>query len=819
MDLAALRRAEPLPFVPPETPAPAPVSASPADQSPPRGLEGSGIVARKPAPPFRRKTPGIPVVSDAPLTVATMAWQVKPPRDSITVIAKASFDIVPGEDLVLRAEPDALTGDVYTEDDPEKGLLAASDFAVFKPLTDVVVTGHAYPGKGASTTAHVSFRFGSSKGRIDRSLFVFGDRAWKGTLVAPTPGDPAPFEKMALVHERAFGGPGFEKNPVGAGFVKGGAPARLPNLEHPQKILKKPTDTPDPVCFAPIAPAWKARAAKLGTYDRAWLETRWPFFPEDFDYHHFQHAPEPQQCAYPAGDERFELAGMHPVLPLVEGRLPGLRARVFAEKIEGEKSTFFEIPVNLDSVTFDADGLRAHLVWRGLVEVKDEQAPEINVLFATLQPVSDKAYDLAAARAAMTRALTPPEPPPAAPPPPVPPANDTTPEAPEDPEIARIEAEVADRQVKVREALKAAGFPDEDPPPPPPGPPDLVAMATLLQNAGHPAEDVEELLATLQRPPPDEAPDPQPEGESARARAERLLAEGASLDGVDLAGGDLSGLDFSGRSMKGALLKGARLRTCRMAGADLTEAQLGGADLTGADLTGATLDAADLTGATLADAVLTEASLTAADLTGAQAERLKADRVKGVRCSFANARLQNACFDGAELPGLDLSAAALDGASFQEATIPEVRLYDAEGQKVRFDRAILTGGRVDAARLAGASFRGASAEESEWEGAVLTGATFHSAKLAGAGLSRVAAEEAIFSGADLREARLRRAKLRGAHLLKANLMQATLERADLSAADLRGANLYGAETWKAKLDGAKLDAALTARSKLEDRTS
>ena len=91
---------------------------------------------------------------------------------------------------------------------------------------------------------------------------MFGDRKWGGFGFE---GKPSRFEKMPLRWERALGGPLSEANPVGRGFKTG---VLVPNLERPESLLQTRDDRPAPACFAPIAPAWKARKRGAGRTTR-----------------------------------------------------------------------------------------------------------------------------------------------------------------------------------------------------------------------------------------------------------------------------------------------------------------------------------------------------------------------------------------------------------------------------------------------------------------------------------------------------------------------------------------------------------------------
>src|SRR5262249_34293534 len=151
------------------------------------------------------------------------------------------------------------------------------DFAVFKAKADVTLTGHAHAPGGSSRAAQVSFQLGARERGFRRTITVFGDRRWQKAVVALAPTEPEPFTSMPLTYERAFGGPRYDRSPAGVG-PRGAAGedgiARLPNLEDPAHLIKGPAETPLPACFAPVAILWKERYARMGTYDRRWLEMR-----------------------------------------------------------------------------------------------------------------------------------------------------------------------------------------------------------------------------------------------------------------------------------------------------------------------------------------------------------------------------------------------------------------------------------------------------------------------------------------------------------------------------------------------------------------
>jgi hypothetical protein len=371
------------------------------------GAPMSPVVAATPpfAPIAKRPAPqgAMRIVAPSPLVAAVEPWRANPARDCLTVIAKATCDLVPGLPAVLRAEAEPISGDVHAGDDPRKSLVRASDRALFKVRADVTLTGHAWAKDGGTTAATAMFRFGDPGGPgggFTREIAVFGDRRWEKGIAGLRPSAPRSFQRMPLGYEHAFGGPAFEANPIGAGHPgkmrRGDQRTPLPHLEDPGALLRTPNQTRPPACFAPVPLAWKARAAE----PRAG-RTPWPLFPEDFDWTRFQVAPPAQQLPFLRGDEPFAIHGMHRVHAELEGSLPGVAVRCFAREASGR---FAEIEMLLDTAAFDVDTLALTLVWRGARPVPDEAAPGIEAIYLMTEPLAGTPITLAAARARFERA-------------------------------------------------------------------------------------------------------------------------------------------------------------------------------------------------------------------------------------------------------------------------------------------------------------------------------------------------------------------------------------------------------------------------------
>lgn len=211
------------------------------------------------------------------------------------IAAKATyrFDSAGPLDLETAEPVPLLPGDAPTP----FGLLPRDDLPRNDPEFEVVVLGQAHAPKKKATQMRVKLRVGS----VQRELAVFGDRVWQGAGPERRIGPPAPFAKMPLVWERAYGGkadilidadsPVAVADPVnqyGKGFDHTKAveglretfspppgypkfdPVRpLPNLEDPKALIANWDDLPRPLCWATLPMDLGPHVARLGTTGQA----------------------------------------------------------------------------------------------------------------------------------------------------------------------------------------------------------------------------------------------------------------------------------------------------------------------------------------------------------------------------------------------------------------------------------------------------------------------------------------------------------------------------------------------------------------------
>lgn len=297
-------------------------------------------------------------------------------RSALVVILKLTFAVDPSgkAELVEEGAPEPDLADTYNGDEPARASIRRpSQVFDYKPGTDVIAIGHAHPPpRGRATSVDVSVRVGP----IAKTVRAHGLRVWMhGTLSKLSPGPSQPIrEPVPLIYELAWGGMdtsdpmrpvGEERNYVGRGITA-----------HPRSLVGQPAaqleDPGNPIggvgeevpaCFGAIHRHWQPRASFAGTFDQAWMDTRLPLLPEDFDPRFHVAVPHDQWSPTPLrGDEPFEILGATPEgvwrfhLPRI---MPAFMSVGAAGKVEHR--TF------LDTILIDADAYRVELTFRASV--------------------------------------------------------------------------------------------------------------------------------------------------------------------------------------------------------------------------------------------------------------------------------------------------------------------------------------------------------------------------------------------------------------------------------------------------------------------
>lgn len=654
------------------------------------------------------------------------------------------------------------------------------DQGVPKSASEYLLVGHAHSTQPVTHLA-ASVDIGGRR----KTVNVIGDRTWRRGV--PTP--PEPFTRMPLSWDRAFGGPGFAHNPVGRGFVTGdpeGAP--LPNLEG-ARLIRSPSDRPEPAGFGAFALDWSQRMRGLGTYDARWFEHEFPGFASDIDWRVHNIAPIDQRF-----DEPFTPGtpiALHNVVedrPRVDLVVPRVTARCFTYGRE-EPRHLEEVPLTLRTLWLVPDEDMIVLVFHGAQSIATMLASEISGVLVALD-ASDRPRDAAHFEHALDkrlgRELGAVE------------MLDDRPLMPEGMRFPDFEERAADLTLPSRTgALEANLYAGAE----------LRRQEALKLFAEAGFQGGEALFPPLAPPAPSKLPvaerirESLEEGETKRKEAEAKLAElrAQAIEELEKAGFDPSFLDKE-RAGPPPILAATQIELLQEI---VREARAAGRPL---EVFERQLDDPDF-----------HRELFEREAQGREAYRLSAHHTDALpdvdvdRMHELRVLVEAAVRDGVSLAQADLTCADLADLDLSGVDLTGAWLEGANLQKTN-----LTGARLDGAVLAKANLG-----EAVFDRTSLRRANLGKARLTWTRLDACDLEEAILDGADLRGAIVTRSRLRGADLMNLRVESARFSECDLRNLTFLHTSLAGLSFDACTLDGCNfievtLDDASFRRCRLDE---
>jgi hypothetical protein len=313
------------------------------------------------------------------------------------IICKATFNIAQGKLKPLSEQLWFNMADRFWDETSAEisSLSVAGDILLYKPGTDVIVTGSAKPHDlkpRKEWNAGIRVTRGEQK-LLEHGMRLLGPRAWFHSAVGGWKlSDSVATDAVALRHELSYGGnyPNdasklqgdktiatdeltvYEANPSGCGHWNAKQLNKTIMYPGPQiELLNQPAgDLMEPYPLAspsPVARFWESRAQYAGTHDEAWEiqaeRSAFPDFPVDFDYRYYQ-------CAHPNlihpehlhGDEKIYLIGLLAgPAQTVACELPGITIQ--AELVATNGATEVK-NMSLDTIHADLDANTISLTWR-----------------------------------------------------------------------------------------------------------------------------------------------------------------------------------------------------------------------------------------------------------------------------------------------------------------------------------------------------------------------------------------------------------------------------------------------------------------------
>ena len=710
------------------------------------------------------------------------------------------------------------------------------DEGVAKLTPEFLVHGKAFPPPDRPDGCAVRARFGTK----EKTLLVLGDRHWDGARPSPA----QPFAEMPLDWSRAYGGADFPSNTGGRGRQKIDGVAWLPNIELPHDRLLRPDQAIAPAGMGALDLMHPQRVQYRGTYDADYLKQHAPGFAPDTDWRYFNLAPADQWMGGPlAGDEPFSFESMHPEKRLIEGRLPGMRARVFVgyRMVAGEPKVR-EVPLRLTTVWFFPHAERCIAIFQGLAEVGTDDGSDVVSLMGAVERAGEVRPDAHYLDAAAKRAD-----------PKMGPIyaivdSDLLPEGVStlDPDVEAAKAPFGTQglqgEAQYRRAEMDVAFAREK----------VIAMGKDPDALGirmPPREKVpvgDELPPYLEKKMKEAEAQQWAAVEDAVTAIERAMAM-SEAHKIDIAKAQYRGPprydpDRHMAEMRAQLAVGTRPldlaplfpKLCRIEDAHragyLQSAHMqppafampageaaklrdemaravaagikffAGIDFTGADFSGLDLREVNFEGAWLESADLRNANLSGANLAGAVLAHANLEGVIAFGARFSKANLGKAV----------LARGVFDGSDFSDAVLMRCAFAGTQMRHANFAKANLletTWGDADwtGATLSGQVFYKLDLKGMRWPEADLSVCNFIESDLSGVDMHGAKLENATFATSKLDGARMMAAQctgavaVKGSSLAAADMSQANLRNFNFGASDMRGARLV-----RAVLDGANL---------------
>lgn len=371
-----------------------------------------------------------------PLQTVTFDTLDKEEKEYHVVVMRGTFDIGTDSVSTLSEEQGPLVAtDEYYGKTNQSGVRQESDFAPYKPRTDILLDATAYaPGGKPVPSFTVSVKVtgppapppsrpyglnptmkpaaedlaawekivanqdASGPTLCEKTLIITGPCYWTPNVLSGWAlGKPTEMTHLPIRYEQAFGGMitiydpeterdqtvFYDQNPIGVGH--------WPNWTHKEAKRRKripaprilgTLDTPKfgqdlvPQGYGPVCRTWQPRLGLAGTYDEKWQAGRWPNLPDDFNFGYWNCAHPDLQIPFLKGDEVIHLKHLTPD-GYLKIRLPGQIPFILVRHKNGEIN---EAKSNLDTVFIEPDKRRVSLVWRATVH----SAPEVRVMEARM---------------------------------------------------------------------------------------------------------------------------------------------------------------------------------------------------------------------------------------------------------------------------------------------------------------------------------------------------------------------------------------------------------------------------------------------------
>ncbi|CAM3939027.1 DUF2169 domain-containing protein [Bordetella tumulicola] len=258
----------------------------------------------------------------------------------------------------------------------------ALDFGIPKHTPEIILNAHGFGVYAVNGRTAVSV----SVNNVRKDLWVTGDRYWSDGK----PTQAIPFESIPINWRNAYGGAGYEDNPVGKGHhdteLNGLSVRFLPNIEDPAHPVIHPGKRYAPAGYAAIPIETPGRHLMLGTYDDHWRVHEFPGFARDIDWEYFNQSPPRQRLNRLETGDQIAFTHMHRDKEKLITTVPPLVVRAFikmAEVVAQESGFLREVPLKLTTYWAYPHLEKAILIYQGAVLIGEDDASDVShILYA-----------------------------------------------------------------------------------------------------------------------------------------------------------------------------------------------------------------------------------------------------------------------------------------------------------------------------------------------------------------------------------------------------------------------------------------------------
>ncbi|CAM2836961.1 DUF2169 family type VI secretion system accessory protein [Moritella viscosa] len=203
-----------------------------------------------------------------------------------------------------------LDNPLYLNEPGLSPVISDHDFAIYKKNTDVVIHGKAKTFKKEPCVELICRLFVDK--HIDKQIKVVGHREWVVQSGSIIPSMPLRFITSEIDYTCALGGHD-ERNRLGCGVGENMADLQtqnVPSMFNVDEDWSLNSKKIGVVGFGALPTFFQQRYCLAGSFDDAWINSRRPLLPIDFDTAFYQTSPVDQQCSgFLMGGERISLSG------------------------------------------------------------------------------------------------------------------------------------------------------------------------------------------------------------------------------------------------------------------------------------------------------------------------------------------------------------------------------------------------------------------------------------------------------------------------------------------------------------------------------